>query len=343
MMMKGRELSSIQAAETLERNTFNTLFGFSQVNTANSVGSRFALAAGNTLGTVDLERASAQLANLGAYEWLGSEDVNPKVDAKRDADSLSRKMPSPHFIAVMHRFVASDLRMQSSFQQASAYSDVNKLYNSEVGQWAGCRCVASNMVPFFTGATLISGTAVASGGSLTSTNYFVLVTEADPIRQYEQNIHQVSGAIAVTGPNGSITVVLPASSYTYTIYLGTTASPTNLALCSAGPLSGPYQGMSTQLAGGQTVTLTGIGTPQVPPSPVATGVTVYPTWVLGKYAYTQVVLDDIQIQYLDKADKADPFNQLRECTWKVDYGTLLDANLFCVRIESASAFNSTFA
>jgi N4-gp56 family major capsid protein len=343
-LAKARELISIQAAETLERNTFNTMLGFTQVNTANSVGSRAALAAGNVLTTTDLERSVAQLSNLGAYEWDGTEDVNPRLDAHRDADAISRKMPSPHYILVCHRFVASDLRVQSAFQQASAYSDVNKLYNSEFGQWAGCRVVASNMVPFFTGSALINGTAGTSGSLATFATYNIIVTESDPMRQYETVIHQISGSISVTGPNGSISVVLPASANTYTIYIGTTSTTvTQLAACSAGPLSGPFQGMSTQLAGGQTVVLTALGVPQIPPSAPATGVTVYPSWLLAKYAYTQVVLDDIQVQLLDKADKSDPYNQLREATWKVDYGTMLDNNLFAIRIESASQFSTTFA
>lgn len=343
-LAKARELISIQAAETLERNTFNTMLGFTQVNTANSVGSRAALAAGNVLTTTDLERSVAQLSNLGAYEWDGTEDVNPRLDAHRDADAIARKMPSPHYILVCHRFVASDLRVQSAFQLASAYSDVNKLYNSEFGQWAGCRVVASNMVPFFTGAALITGTPGTAGSLATFATYNIIVTESDPMRQYEQVVHQISGNLSVTGPNGSISVVLPASANTYNIYIGTTATTvTQLAVTSAGPLSGPFQGQSTQLAGGQTVVLTALGVYQVPPSAPATGVTVYPSWLLAKYAYTQVVLDDIQVQLLDKADKSDPYNQLREATWKVDYGTMLDNNLFAIRMESASQFSTAFA
>lgn len=342
-LMKARELISIQAAETLERNCFNTFFGFTQVNTANSVGSRAALTAANTLSLNDLERSSAQLSTLGAYEWMGTEEVNPKIDAKADADAKSRKMPSPHYILVCHRFVVSDLRTQALFVQASSYSDVNKLYNAEVGQWAGCRVVSTNMCPFFVGVAAIQGTASASGGTLATGNYYVVVTESDPMRQYEQNIHQVSNVIAVTGPNGSISVVLPVSSFTYNVYIGTTNAPVNLGVSPQGPASGVFQGQATLLGGGQTVTITGLGIAQVPPSAPATGVTVYPSWLLGKYAYTQVVLDDIEINLLKDPDKADPHNLLREVTWKVDYGTMLDNNLFAIRIESASQFSSTFA
>jgi hypothetical protein len=157
-------------------------------------------------------------------------------------------------------------------------------------------------------------------------------------------IHQVSGSLSVTGPNGSISVVLPASANTFNVYIGTAAAPpTNLGVTASGPLSGPFQGQATQLAGGQTVVITAIGVFQVPPSAPTTGVTVYPSWVIAKYAFTQVVLDDIQVQLLDKADKSDPYNQLREATWKVDYGTMLDNNLFAIRLESASQFSATFA
>src|ERR1019366_770070 len=283
---------------------------------------------------------------IGAYQWMGTEDVNPRIDAKtHDSDASSRKLPSPHYIMVCHAFVSGDLRQQAAFVQASSYSDVNKLYNSEVGQWAGDRVVKSNMVPFFTGSALISGTPSASGGSLaTFTTYNLIVTESDAMRQYETVIHQVSGNISVTGPTGSISVVLPASANTYNVYIDTIgASPVNLALCPQGPSSGVNQGQATQLAGGQTVTLTGLGAAQVPPAPVATGLTVYPSWIFGKYAYSQIVLDDIQVQYLDEADKADPFNQLREVTWKVDYGTMLDNNTFAIRVESVSQFSSAFA
>jgi N4-gp56 family major capsid protein len=343
-MMKAKELIAIQAAETLERNTFNTLFGFTQVNTVNSRGSRFALQAGDTLGLVDLQRAQVQLSTIGAYQWMGNEEVNPRVDAKtQDSDALSRKMPSPHYIMVVHDFVSGDLRMQNLFTQASSYSDVNKLYNSEVGQWAGDRVVKSNMVPFFTGQALITGTPSSSGGALTSsTTYNIIVTLSDPMRQYETIISQVSGNINVSGPTGSISVVLPSSSYTYNVYIGTSSTPVNLGLSTSGPTTGPFQGQATQLAGGQTVVITGIGIAQVPPAPVATGLTVYPSWIFGKYAYSQIVLDDIQVQYLDEADKADPFNQLREVTWKVDYGTMLTTTHMPYEL-SCSQFSATFA
>jgi hypothetical protein len=179
---------------------------------------------------------------------------------------------------------------------------------------------------------------------LATNNYFVQVTASDTQNQYESRIYQVSGALAVVGPTGSISVTLPAlTGFTFSVYIGTTASPTNLALCpGAGPTSGPFQGQAIQLAANQTVVLTGTGTAQTPPAAPATGVTVYPTYVFGRGAYAQVLLDDIKYTYLKDADKSDPLNMLRVVGWKTMYGTLIANNTFMGRIESTSAFSTTF-
>ena len=97
-----------------------------------------------------------------------------------------------------------------------------------------------------------------------------------------------------------------------------------------------------QLPPNTAVVLTGIGVAQTPPAPTATGITVYPTFIFGRGAYGQIVLDEIKYTYLDKADKSDPHNQLRVVGWKVMYGTILLNQLFFGRIESTSAFSTTF-
>jgi len=154
----------------------------------------------------------------------------------------------------------------------------------------------------------------------------------------------VSSGISVSGPTGSISVILPTlSGYTFNVYVGTSTSPTNLGLAPAtGPTAGPLLGQATQLAGGQTVIITGTGAMQTPPAAPATGVTVYPNYVFGRGAYGQVQLDDVKFTYLKDADKSDPINQLRVVGWKVFYGTLIQNTQFAMRIESTSAFNSTF-
>jgi hypothetical protein len=235
-----------------------------------------------------------------------------------------------------------DLRENSTIVTAFSYSDINRLYNYELGEWGGVRFTFSNMVPTWTGVAQINGTPGTSG-SLATNTYYIQVTASDSQNQYESRIYQVSASASVTGPNGSIAVTLPTlAGYTFSVYIGTTTSPANLGLCAAGPTSGPLTGQAVQLAGGQTVTITGTGVAQTPPAAPATGVTVYPTFVIGRGAYGQVVLDNIKTTYLKDADKSDPLNQLRVVGWKVFYGTIIQNNSFLMRIESASAFSSTF-
>jgi hypothetical protein len=198
-------------------------------------------------------------------------------------------------------------------------------------------------VPTWTGVAAIIPTAGTSGNLATNT-YFIIVTASDTQNQYESQIFQVSTGVAVTGPTGSLSVVLPAlAGFTFSVYIGLSAANIfNLGLSAAGPTSGPLQGQATQLAPGQTVIITNFGVAQVPPAAPATGVTVFPNYIFGRGSYGQVMLDDVKFTYLKEADKSDPLNQLRVVGWKAFYGTLIQNNLFAMRIESTSAFSATF-
>ncbi len=349
VMHEARKLVALQTAETLERNTFAYgLMGGTQVNYVNSRGSRGALVAGDTLNTFEVTRAFAQLVNLGAPRFMGDEQTDTKVPAQMGgAQASANPRGRPHYTAICHPFVEADLTQNSTFVLASSYSDVNKLYNYEVGQWHGIRFCSTNMCPYWIGAAQITGTP-GSAGALATNTYYIIVTASDTQNQYESYIAQVSGALSVTGSTGSISVVLPAlTGYTYNVYIGTTTSPTNLALSASGPTIGPQQGQAVQLAPGTTVVLTGIGAAQTPPAAPAyvaspNTITVYPTFIIGRGAYGQVVLDEIKITWLDKGDKSDPLNQLRVVGWKVFYGTVIKNNQFLMRIESTSNFNTTF-
>jgi len=343
LFTKATELTGLQIAETFERNTFNNLMGGTQINYVNTRGSRGALVAGDVLNPHEINRAAAILKTLGSPRFMGDEQTDEKLSAEAGGSRASenpRRMP--HYVAVCHTLVIGDLGENSIITQAWSYSDLNRLYNYEVGEWRGLRFCDSNLVPTFTGYAQVNGVAGTSG-SLATGNYYIIVTASDTQNQYESQIYQVSGVVAVTGPNGSVGVTLAANpGFTYNIYIGTTTSPTNLGLTASGPLSGPYTGQATQLAPGQTVVLTGIGVAQTPPAAPAAGITVYPTFVFGKGAYAQVMLDDVKFTYLKEADKSDPLNQLRIVGWKAFYGTLIQNNLFFMRIESTSAFSTTF-
>jgi hypothetical protein len=198
------------------------------------------------------------------------------------------------------------------------------------------------MVPTWTGIALVKGTP-GTAGNLATGSYFIKVTGSDTQNQFESQIYQVSGSLSVTGPNGSISVVLPSTAgFTYNVYVGTANTTLNLGLTTSGPTVGPQAGQAVQLPAGATVVITGLGAAQTPPAAPGTGFTVYPTYIIGRGSYGQVMLDDARFTYLKEADKSDPLNQLRVVGWKCFYGTLIENQQFFMRIESLSAFSSSF-
>lgn len=343
LFKKAIELTGLQVAETLERNTFNNLLGGTQINYVNATGSRFALAATDVLNPHEINRAYGALFTNGAPRYMGDEMTDTKIEADGGgARASSNPRATPHYVAVMHSLVVQDMRENSTISQAWTYSDINRLYNSEVGEWGGIRFAISNMVPTFTGVAQVAGTAGTSG-ALATGNYYIIVTGSDTQNQYESVLAQVSAVIPVTGPNGSISVTVPSTAnYTWNVYVGTTVSPANLGLSTDGPTVGPLTGQATQIAGGTATIITGLGTAQTPPAPAATGVTIYPTFIFGRGAYGQVMLDNVKFSYLKEADKSDPLNQIRVVGWKCYYGTLIENQQFFMRIESSSAFSATF-
>jgi len=344
LFKKAVELTGLQVSETLERNTFNALMGFTQVNYVNSRGSRAALVTGDVINIHEMNRAFSMLLTLGAPRFDGDEMTDTKIEANAGgARASSNPRTMPHYVAVLHPFVAGDFRENSAVNQAWSYSDINRLYNYELGEWSGIRFCMSNLVPSFVGVAQITATA-AGGGNLGAGTYAVQVTASDNQNQFESRVYQVQTGLVV-GANGTISVVLPAlTGFTFNVYVSQpgSTSPVNLGLTTAGPTVGPMQGQATQLAPGQTVVITGIGTAQVPPAAPATGVTVYPTFIFGRGAYGQIRLDDVKFTYLKEGDKSDPLNQLRIVGWKCFYGTLIQNQQFAMRLESTSAFNLIF-
>jgi N4-gp56 family major capsid protein len=348
LFKKGIELMALQVAETLERNTFVNLLGGTQINYVNSRGARASLVLGDVMNPHEINRAAAMLVTLGAPRYMGDEITDMKLEADAGGAKASnnpRRMP--HYVAVCHPFVTGDLSENTTISTAWSYSDLNRLYNYEIGEWRGIRFCMTNMVPTFTGvANNSAGAAYAAvgGGALPAGTYIVQITGQDTQNQYESNILQVSSGVVV-GANGALQVTVPTTAgFTYNVYVSAAgvATPVNLGVTTSGPTSGPLVGQATQIAPGTVVTITALGLFQVPPAAPATGITVYPTFVFGRGAYAQVVLDNVKFTYLKEADKSDALNQLRVLGWKNFYGTLIQNSQFFMRIESTSAFNLTF-
>lgn len=336
-------LIGIQQPETIERNTLNVLLTATQVNYANSKANRASLLATDVMTPVEISRIVGALETFGAPTFSGDERTDMMVEANARTKASTRPDAMPHYVALIHPLVTQDLRQNSTIATAWSYSDLNRLYNNDLGEWGGARFCKTNMMPFWKGNAAVSGTA-GSVGNLATGTYYIQVTGSPSQTSVEQQIYQVSGSVSVTGPNGSISVTVPTlAGYVFSVYVGTSTAPTNLGLSASGPAIGPLAGQATQLASGSTAIITGVGVAQTPPAAPATGVTVFPTIFVGQDAYGQVVLDNVEYHYLKSADKSDPLNQTRVVSWKMMYGTIILNNAYMARTESGSAFSSTYS
>jgi N4-gp56 family major capsid protein len=351
LVQAGRMLE-LQLPETLERNSLVQLMGAVQVNFVNQRGSRAAIVAGDLLDPITVNRTVANLKTLGAYMMNGPTGEQVRKDIE-EGPRKAKANPATHehYVAVAHPIPLNDFANNSTVQLAWSYSDINMLYINEVGQWRGIHFCESNMVPFWVGlANNDSGAAyaaVATGGTFAGGAYTVQITGSDPQNQYEQRIYQPSAPVTVVA-NGSISVTLPSSpaNYTYSVYVGLNPVPANLGTSNTPnvgvPSTGPYAGQAVQLLAGSTVTITGLGVPQVPPAPPATGVTVFPTYVFGEHYFAALELSNVTWHRLTNADKSDPLNQLRIIGWKMFDGFVILNQLFGARIESAASGTGQF-
>lgn len=352
LFQKAIELTSMAVSETLERNTFVNLLSGTQINYVNTRGARASLVSTDVLNPHEINRACGALYTIGAPQFMGQMEEDAKVEAGKPGMASKDPRGFQHYVSIVHPLVEQDMRENATVVTAWSYSDVNKLYNNELGEWGGVRFTRSNMVPYFTGvaaptttpsATSGSYAASTSGGSLATGTYYVKITGSVTQNGYEQIVTQVSSGISVTGPTGSITVTVPTTTgYTWNVYVSTATSTLNLGASASGPTSGPLAGQAFNMVGGTAAIITAVGAARTPPAPPATGVTVFPTFIFGKDSYGQVMLDDPKFTYLSGADKADPLNQLRVVSWKVFYGTLILNQQFFMRVESSSAFTATF-
>ena len=338
------KLIGMQMAETLERNTMNTLLSGSQVNYVNTRGNRASLVAGDVLNPHEINRAVGSLRTIGAPEFMGQRNEDEKVTAGKPSTGDKDPRGFSHYVGILHPLVEQDLSENATVTTAWSYSDINRLYNNEIGTWRGVRWTRSNLVPSFTGAAQATATGNATGGALAAGTYYVQFTGSVVGNGYEQIIYQVSNAVTVGGSGaGSITVTTPSTAgYVWNVYVGTSSTPTNLGVSAAGPTSGPLAGQAFNIASNTTVTISGVGISRTPPAAPASGVTVFPSFIFGQDSYGIVMLDDPKMSYLQTADKSDPLNQLRIVGWKVMYGTIILNQNFFMRVESTSAFTATF-
>ena len=351
LVKEARKLLGVQIAETHERNAMFCLMGSSQVNYVNVRGSRAALVAGDVMDTVTLNRTYSDLQTLGAPFIGGQMEPDITRDIEHGAKASEKgPMNSDHYVAIVHPLVANDLRQNAAVQTAYSYSDITRLYINEFGYWSGIHMTWSNMVPQFSGQAAPAG-AGALTGTLPAGTYAIQITGTDTLNlRGEQYISQVQTGIVVGGSGtGSITVTVPANTnFTYTVYISAAGStlPNNIAVTSTSgvgsPTSGPLTGQATQILPGSAITLTALGAYQIAPAAPATGVTVFPTFVMGEQYYACLELEDVSYTFLGEADKSDPLNQLRVIGWKLFEGWVILNQQFGCRIESTASNTGVF-
>ncbi len=354
LLHEATERLGMQVAELRERNGFNALLAGTQVNYVNSRGARASLVAGDLLDPNTVNRTVANLKNLGAPMWSGQTGETVQRSIDHNARGASGKpMTHEHYVSVGSPLVFNDFAANPTVVQAWSYSDITRLYINEAGYWRGMHFCESNMVPTFVGVANNSASMTytpGTAGSLGTGSYIVQVTGWDTQNQYESRIYQVSGSQSVTGPNGSISVVVPSTTgFTYAIYISqvgvTTVANLGVAAGSATtgvPTTGPYTNQAIQINPGQTVVVTGVGLFQVPPAAPATGVTVFPTFVFGQRAFAALKLENISWTRLFDADKSDTLNQLRIIGYKYFEGWVILNNQFMARIESTASNTGAF-
>src|SRR3974377_2339194 len=131
LFSKATELVGLQVAETLERNTFTTLLGGTTFNFVNSRASRAALVGGDVLSPFEVQRAYSALFNAGAPRFSGDEMTDTKLEADAGgAKASNNPRQMPHYTAIVHPFVAADLRQNARVPTARSASDTPRIYNS---------------------------------------------------------------------------------------------------------------------------------------------------------------------------------------------------------------------
>src|SRR5260370_154483 len=163
LFVKAKELLGLQIAETFERNTFNNLLAGPQINYVNTLGSRGALIAGDVMNPHEVTRAVAILETLGAPRFMGDEMTDTRLEADAGgARASNNPRQMPHYASVCHTLVVADMRENPAINQAWTFSDINRLYNYELGGWGGLRFCRSTLIPTFTGVPAITATAGTS-------------------------------------------------------------------------------------------------------------------------------------------------------------------------------------
>lgn len=316
MLNIGIERVSMAMKETAEREDANVLMAATNVTYPGVVTARSSLAATDVFNTALAITINAKLEMRGAPKFAP------------DGNYMGLFQP-PHKAAIL----GSD----TTFQNASNFSRVAKLEFGYVGPWMGIDWVMGNFLPVYVGVAAADTNAitatkakytVGTAGSLATANFQLKVVAREITTDYERRLSVQTGNIAVTSP-GSIAVQMPSSTnYVYDVYLTQAGGTTAYLVASRQAASSTYV-IQTAPAGTETV---------APVSP-ASGVSVYPGFVVGKGAFGTVVLNGMSLQTFTTpkgASDSDPIAQRRKVGAKWMRKSFIVEQAFIERFETSS-------
>lgn len=314
------ERTAMAMKETAEREDANVLMSATNVTYPGVVTTRGGLASTDVFNTALVIGLTTRLKMRGAPAYMP------------DGYYMGLMQP-PHEAAVL----GSD----STFQQASNFSRVEKLEYGYLGPWMGADWVSGNFLPVFVGVpapTTAAATATkaqftaGTSGTIGAEDYRLSVVGRDLVNDYERRLSVQSAAITIAA-NGSLAVTLPSSvNYSYDIYL-TQDDTTDTAFI-------PYLVASRQAAGSTyVITAEPAGTETVGPTPPANGVSVYPGFVLGRGGLGTTVLNGMSLQTFltpKGPSDSDPLSQRRKVGAKYMRKSWVVDDDFIERFETSS-------
>ena len=312
--------TALAMAEVLEREMAVMLLGGTNIYYGGtSRTARTQLAAGDNIATGLLLQATTFLRAKGAPDW--------------ENGLFGGVMPSQ----AESDIVKSDI----TFQNSKNYADVKALQYSEIGVWAGTRWTRGNFLPHFRGEAAPSATAatavkaqvtIGTAGSMATGNYQVVVVARETNSYYERRVSQNSANLAVVGPSGSISVVMPSNtSYVYDVYMSDAGATSAKLISSANAASATY-----------VITAVSSVTTTSPAAP-ADGVEVFVAWVFGQDAFGRVELSGMSLQSFITpagASYSNPLAQGRKVGSKVMWKSFIQDNNYFVRLEFTSSFSA---
>ncbi len=307
---------SMAMKETAEREDAQVLMAATNITFPGAVTTRGGLAATDVFNTALAITIKTKLKMRGAPEFA--------------PDGIYACVMQP-----VHE--AAVLGSDTIFQQASNFAKERRLEFGYVGTWMGLDCTVGNFLPVFVGVAAADTGAitatkakytVGTSGTLTTANFQLKVVAREITTDYERRLSVQTGNIAVTSP-GSIAVQLPSSTnYTYDIYLTQAGGTTAFLVASRQVASSTY-----------TITTAPAGTETVAPVSPASGISVYPGFVVGKGAFGTVVLNGMSLQTFitpKGATDSDPLAQRRKIGAKYMRKSFILDNNFIERFETSS-------